>query len=779
MASRGDRTVQGSPVSQRGRGGDEILPADIPPASLRSARADLGHFRFPPSPPLSSPRSPSFPRGIHDQQRAYPEQSPPRPRAQPPPVPPPLNSTRNNRAATLAQERGTTTDQTTTNEPTPEPEDISFAESNVLFMVNRGCPLHRGFGNFAHQLLLNRRSPSAPAVTRTIFWNETFGKYIVQEITVGDGDLSTCAADDGPVRDFPRLLPMQQQADLIVIFTTRVSAALSRRSLLGLERFTAHGLQNVPHILIMANENVNKPSPVEAFQAARHFTNLDHVAVLYQSTPSRDSLGPCQIIHINGCLETLRPRGRFNGRSISDMVEWRDLPELDLEAALERLQLKRNPASPVRTRRSTVGASADRPARRSIINRNSIVSPAVETRAADRVRRISLLLSSPTRDHTVLSALQRELRTHHRTSSSRFSLDGAGFLPPENLYHPPQGPVGNGLRGECQICCDEESQLVFLLKRPTDLPPRSYSAIPWPLAVGALPENDIISAFICCDNCSYYVVEQGHTPIRETLTGALSLIPYSTNKDRWLEDLGRGFSHYGRFSRELLPLVFLAVVEETMRTRSWAKLDGSEENAQRREALIWTRNKLLEQVKMKEDGHDGSLGDWIQKVVTQPKRGTNSMVWHYPLPGFRILLTLSGADQGLRCRITWKRLLLDITRRMRRLLAEEGLDKITLMIGRAKKMVVSNEILENEWMVNLSTEGILPEEVMAEFKPLEQEVRWIEGNGRYAMVVWLGWMLRLPGMQGTTGEVMDAIVEECKGEAVVDRPGEVGRGACR
>ncbi|KAF8536647.1 hypothetical protein BDD12DRAFT_278306 [Trichophaea hybrida] len=694
-------------------------------------------------------------------------------------------------------------DQLETPVTSTENRNIPFSECNVLFMVNGGSPLHRGFKNFAHQLLLNRRSPATPAVTRMIFWNETFNQYIVQEITVADGNLTLCVADVGSFRDFPRLLPIQREADLIIIFTTtRSSAALSQRSVLGLERFTSDELQTVPHIFVMVNESSNKPSPRVAFAAAHHFTNLEHVAVLYQSTSGRDSLGPCQIIHIDGCLQTLRPRGKFNGRSINALVEWRDLPELDLAAALQRLDLKCNPAVSTQTVTAPRSPAADIVTNRTrgrgripwelqASREPQVESDTAESRAANRVRRISQFLTSPTRDRTALSRLQLELRTEHRRNSRQF-LDSPICGQPQSLrpqssinnalpttvLEEPASPTSESFRGECQLCCEEDSQLVFLLKQSADCPPICNSTIPWPFAVGALPENDIISAFMCCDNCSFYVLEQGNTPIRETATGALSLIPYISNVERWADDLCKGFGHYRNFSRQLLPLVFLAVVEETLGTKSWARLDGSEENEQRHNALLWTRNKILTQVHINGDGHEGFVGEWIKKIVTEPKRNTDSMVWQYPLLGFRLMLRLTEAPLETRAKVMWKRLLIEITRHMRGMLESKGFELVTRLVLAINEMLVGDEVEGDEWLIYMNTEGALPEEVMNVLRPLDEEMVWIRKHARYAMVMWLSWMPALSGLAGTTGEVVEALVEEKCGDVVVMVPEEVGEGWC-
>lgn len=346
---------------------------------------------------------------------------------------------------------------------------------------------------------------------------------------------------------------------------------------------------------------------------------------------------------------------------------------------------------------------------------------------------------------------------------------------------------------------------------------RQSTAVPWPLAVGSLAENDIISAFMCCDNCSFYVVEQGTTPIREPASGALSLIPYTGNAERWLDDLARGFSHYADApSRARLPLCFLAVVEETLRTKSWAQPDGSAENELRRNALLWARTKILTQVSVPDDdgGHSGDLvGDWIRKVVSMPNRGMRSTVWQYPLPGFTLMLDLVAAalPVEMRARATWRRMLIEITRHMHELMAAQGFDHVTGLVMAANDVLTNHDAFERDgtvsaeagrqggdregggrrgrggrredWLDLLDTEQVLPRDMAETLRALADEAGWIRVHGRYAMVLWLSLMPSLPslgelGAPTTTGEMVSALMDLNCADVVMMRPEEVDREWC-
>ncbi|KAA8898823.1 hypothetical protein FN846DRAFT_199606 [Sphaerosporella brunnea] len=604
----------------------------------------------------------------------------------------------------------TTTEPTEPTEPaepaeTAPPVAVPFEVANVLFIVNGGTPQHKGFKNSVHQMLLRRGvSSRAPEVTRMVFFSEPFNQYVVQEVRTTNGEIQCEVADRFSGFGHSRLLQLQRGVDMMVIFTNRSTiSSAAQRQLLGIERIRSHGLQNIPHIIIMVNEGANTPSPKEAFAAVRRLSNLPNIAILYQAIPSRESLGPCHILHLEGFLQHLWPEGIFDGRTyLTDRTEWRDLPDLELGSAMERLVLDRNllQATAPSDRPSTrVRAATDAP---SSLALDLTFQNADST--ARRVRRISQLLISPTRDASALSRLQRELRLEHRRNSQRRESPIIESIP--------SGParISNSFTGECPICCEENSQLAFLLKQSSPFVPEDPTPR-WPFSLGPDPANDIISAFLCCDNCSFYVVEDGRTPLRERCTGAFALIPYRgiTNSARWKDDLAKGLSHYSSSSRDLLPLVFLAIVDFTLRTKTWAQPDGSLENEIRRNALLWAKKEILENVHMTGNGHSGYLGAWISAVVTKPQKGWGgSIIWNYPVSGFVLLLRLaSPTPPAAAAKILHKRLLLDILRRFRAV--PDQLD--FSLVLRLNEMLLSPDVAEDEWLAYAAAEGVLDDEL--------------------------------------------------------------------
>lgn len=294
--------------------------------------------------------------------------------------------------------------------------------------------------------------------------------------------------------------------------------------------------------------------------------------------------------------------------------------------------------------------------------------------------------------------------------------------------------------------------------------------------------NDIISAFICCNNCSSYVLREGLTPIRETATAAFPLVNFNSNSTKWKDSLQRGLSHYGKSPRDLLPVVFFAIVEETLRSKSWAQLDGSEENQQRQKALIWTQDRLLADVQMRGDDHDGPLGEWIFNVVVNPKRAYRSLIWRYPIRGFGLMLRVAARSHAvLLGRVLWQRLLIEITSRYKELYtAGVTYEEVTAMTARLNKMLSGHALATDGWIEYLAVEDVIVPDVKAVLDTMKSEMVWLLANCRFACVLWLSWMpeIHMWPHEITVGVVRIVVDRNC-GEIVVCTPEEVREEWCK
>jgi hypothetical protein len=102
---------------------------------------------------------------------------------------------------------------------------------------------------------------------------------------------------------------------------------------------------------------------------------------------------------------------------------------------------------------------------------------------------------------------------------------------------------------------------VILLKAPLNisidnfLRQGSYLTLAFPLAMANFAEMDIVSFFICCDSCAFYLLRNGTSPYSETIIGALCLVSVSVNQGAWLQALETALR--GRF--EIINMMTLGV----------------------------------------------------------------------------------------------------------------------------------------------------------------------------------------------------------------------------
>ena len=148
--------------------------------------------------------------------------------------------------------------------------------------------------------------------------------------------------------------------------------------------------------------------------------------------------------------------------------------------------------------------------------------------------------------------------------------------------------------GHCQLCDARSTPLALLLKRPCPVlqteglpPPYSRAKLAYPLAMGNFPETDIISKFICCDPCSYFVTQIGEAPPDEKIVSAIVLTNFEANQHLWKSALYEALE--GRFAEEDMELLFLAILHRTLLD---IDSDPREANLAARKALCWAIDRL-------------------------------------------------------------------------------------------------------------------------------------------------------------------------------------------
>ncbi|CAZ79429.1 unnamed protein product [Tuber melanosporum] len=382
------------------------------------------------------------------------------------------------------------------------------------------------------------------------------------------------------------------------------------------------------------------------------------------------------------------------------------------------------------------------------------------------------------RDATIEAALESLTRST-RSGFSSSTLTSASPIPstpgPSSVYLPallpprqPTPPAAldttGAFLGECSLCFESNTLLSILFKRPTTQAPSPPQPLLFPLALGSAPHNDVVSSWMCCYDCSTLLVAQRETPLREPATATLPLASWTRNSALWRSVLHSALSAPNTLPSPLLPVLFLAVLENCLE-KTWSAQDGSEENRQRRAALIFARDIVLREVKVAGDEHKGPIGAWVTDVLLRPKKGEDSLAWKYPMEGFVLMTKLARThDKTLSqqeiTKVVWRKILHTAASRYATAVNRgDGTEEVRK--GRIRKYLLEGISLakggEEGWMDGLRKLGFLGSGDLLALAMIPGEVRWIESVAGEAMAKWIGWLGELRGVMG--GGAKECIAE--------------------
>jgi hypothetical protein len=152
----------------------------------------------------------------------------------------------------------------------------------------------------------------------------------------------------------------------------------------------------------------------------------------------------------------------------------------------------------------------------------------------------------------------------------------------------------------CDLCARPNSTLVLFLRQPPSKvstpgfpAAKSVSKIAYPLAMGNLPETDILTEYICCDSCSFLLAQSGKTPTGEDISCILPLVSYDTNGPAYLKQLRLAFD--ARFADLDAVMVFLAVL-----LTAKERVPAVAENELWHRAVTWLCRNLMKDVQHSE-----------------------------------------------------------------------------------------------------------------------------------------------------------------------------------
>ena len=231
--------------------------------------------------------------------------------------------------------------------------------------------------------------------------------------------------------------------------------------------------------------------------------------------------------------------------------------------------------------------------------------------------------------------------------------------------------------GHCGLCGVLAWPLALLFKKADPNlrtegfpPPGSQTKLAFPLAMGNFPETDIISSFVCCDPCSYFITQIGEAPPDEKIVGSVILHNFYENQHLWMSALDTVLEQ--RFAKEDLGLLFLGFLYTTL---SDFGTEITQQNLTIGKALHWAINQLQWSVQapmslsqsLGAPGEDITYSPFVNVLeksflgLSMPQKP----ILRYPIEGFSILVRagkkLNFLEQKAIDNVVFERLLVHLT----------------------------------------------------------------------------------------------------------------------
>lgn len=358
-------------------------------------------------------------------------------------------------------------------------------------------------------------------------------------------------------------------------------------------------------------------------------------------------------------------------------------------------------------------------------------------------------------------------------------------------------------RGRCGLCEDETSPLALLLKaKPSDCAtegdfpaPQSHQQIIYPMAMYNFPETDVISSFLCCEKCAYFVRRLGFSPLDDKITGAIPLISNSEGQNRRIKLQEIDVVLEGRFDTTILDQIFLSLLYEKLDDVIKTELPGTYLFAK---ALRWEAKNLASTVLLHTelstcfDSPQETVGkeslSWAMSSQLQKVAPTVSMdLLRYPVGGFVTLLKGYLDDdrvfqaEDIVMKAVFQRLLFYLAEQQFDLREQIGLELARQELGRVLSgesggLVVSRFRAEVE-----ALEGtyLLEPDAVESFRRLQPWFGIIERDCAPAIRLFLQLMTDLTWQDGSAEEILSLISLFDKGCDLLDRPWTLDEDTCR
>ncbi|OCL08323.1 hypothetical protein AOQ84DRAFT_407046 [Glonium stellatum] len=251
---------------------------------------------------------------------------------------------------------------------------------------------------------------------------------------------------------------------------------------------------------------------------------------------------------------------------------------------------------------------------------------------------------------------------------------------PDLIYTPGFRCRTESFKGNCSICGAQNTTLAWLFRSPlgqesTPSFPAigSNSDLEFPLAMGGYSEMNVISETICCEPCSNFCVGFGSPDVTESIIGALPMISFPENSQKFEEVLYAVFG--GRLAQKHVIQVFLSILLSMLQQpRLSGGNDSDAASLQCHQAIRWVCKDLIKNLAIEipssmlpssaSEPSSNRLLSQLTKTSFDNTSYANSFLIRYPLEGFAVILRASalvGVPIHLRQRVMFHRYLYLLT----------------------------------------------------------------------------------------------------------------------
>ena len=312
--------------------------------------------------------------------------------------------------------------------------------------------------------------------------------------------------------------------------------------------------------------------------------------------------------------------------------------------------------------------------------------------------------------------------------------------------------------------------------------------------MGNFPETDIISDFVCCEKCAYFIRCMGTSPVDDHVTSVIPLVPLSNETNRHSTLNGMDTALEERFNVTNLDQTFLSILYQKLDKATTENVPGSKLLIN---ALRWECHNFMGQISL-----PASLStsfDPSEDIVYTPFSSTMSAILptidtsgpinfvHYPVDGFVTLLKgtldlgLIFPSDDLVKKAVFQRLLFHLAEQQSSLRDEIGVDAATEELRRVLVGEIGG-LIEGRFCAEVEAlEGtyLLESDVRESFHRLKETFQHIERDCGIAIRLFLQLMMDLQWKDGPAEELFNLAKASYGDSLLFAAPWDLQEADCR